>query len=395
LRFVNTTTLEPPRPRQSGVATQALQVVPKSARTLSMVSDFDKLATMHLDWDSFVESFAPSPFFLMGLLKFYFCPGGKGIHRFAVVMSEGDKPVGLAAFQMTHRYIFRKSKLFKFRSVEFLLPDHWTPDFVVRPEHRQEFVEGVLTLLFDTLKCRSASLTLPFESPNVPLLRKWCEERGIAVQHHPSDDRPQHAVLRVRGTWEEYLASRGRKYVQNYKRSERNLAQAGKWRVSSGRVESQVVIDKIMEVDRNSWKQERRRRRGAEDDGLLVEILNYFRHSPGSRFCPLFWLLELDGRPIAFSVATVLGGVAYMFKASYDSRYERLAPGKVLDMETFRDLFTSKSVSRMDFFTWYDYMRPWTSETLNRETFVIQNHRGPLGLFMRVKGSDYAAKVLA
>ena len=368
-------------------------MVPKSARTLSVVSDFHRLATMHPDWDSFVESFSPSPFFLMGLLRYYFCLGGKGIHRFAAVMSEGDKPVGLAAFQMTDRYIFWKPRLFRFRSVEFLLPDHWTPDFVVQPDHRQEFVEGVLTLLFDTLGCRSASLTLPSESPNAPVLRKWCEKRGIAVRHHPSDHRPRHAVMRIQGTWEEYLALRGRKYVQNCDRSERNLARAGRWSVSSGRVESQSVVDKIMEVDWNSWKQEWRRSRGIEYDGSLVAILDYYRYSPGSKYCPLFWLLELDGRPIAFSVATILGDVAYMFKASYDVRYKCFAPGKVLDMETFHDIFKSKRVSRMDFFTSYNYMRPWTHETLGRETFIIENHRGPFKLSIRLMQSDYAAKV--
>jgi hypothetical protein len=394
LKFGNATTLEPQRPRQSGAAVQALQVVPKSARTLRVITDFNRLATMHPDWDSFVESFAPSPFFLMGLLRYYFCMGGKGVHNFAVVMSEGERPVGLAAFQMMDRYISRKPRLFRFRSVEFLFPDHWTPDFVAQPDHRQEFVEGVLTLLFDTLGCRSASLTLPSESPNGPVLMNWCEKRGIVVQHHPSDHRPRHAVLRIRGTWEEYLASRGRKYVQNYNRSERNLARVGRWSVSSGRVESQPIVDKITEVDRNSWKQEWRRSRRFEYDGSLAAILDYYRYSPASKYCPLFWLLELDGRPIAFSVATILGDVAYMFKASYDTRYKYFAPGKVLDMETFHDIFKSKSVSRVDFFTSYDYMRPWTPELLGRETFIIENHRGPSKLFMRLMRNDYTAKVL-
>jgi hypothetical protein len=358
-----------------------------------VVSDFDKLAIMHPDWDSFVDSFAPSPCFLMGFLRFYFCLGGKGIHRFAVIMSEGDRLVGLATFQTRDTPIFRKPKLFMFRNVKFLLPDYWTPDFAVQPEHREEFIEGVLNLLFDKLGCQSASLTLPSESPNALVLRKWCEERGIAVQRRLSDDCPQHAVLRVRGTWEEYLASRGRSYLQSYKRSKRSLARAGKWSVISGRVESQAVVDKILEVDRNSWKQELRRRRGAEDDGLLVEVLDYYCHSPGSRFCPLFWLLELDSRPIAFLLATIIGRVAYMFKASYDMRYGHFSPGKVLAMNAFHALFEAKSASRMDFFTLYDYMRPWTSEMLSRETFIIENNRGPFGLFIRLKRSDYAAKV--
>jgi hypothetical protein len=348
---------------------------------------------MYPDWDSFVVSFAPSPLFLTRLLRCSFSQRDKDIHRFAVVMSEGDTLVGLAAFRMTDMYVFWKPRLFRFRSVKFLVSDVWTPDFVVRPDHRQEFVEGVLTLLFDKLGCRSASLTLPSESPNVPVLRKWCEEHGIAVQHRPSDDCPQHAVLRVRGTWEEYLASRGRRYVQSCKRSERSLARAGRWSVSHGRVEGQAVVDKIMQVDRNSWKQEWRRHKGAEDDGDLVEVLDYHSYAPESKFCPLFWLLELDSRPIAFFVATILGDVAYIHKTSYDMRYGHFSPGKVLAMKMFHDLFEAGSVSRIDFFTSYDYMRPWTSETLSRETFMIENHRGPFRLFMGLERSNHTTKI--
>jgi hypothetical protein len=373
-----------------------LQAVPKSARTLSVVFDFNRLAAMHSDWDSFVNSFAPSPFFLMGLLKTYFRSGGKGPRPFAVVMSEGERPVGLAVFQMKNRYILWKPRLFKYSSVKFLLHDAWSPDFVVRPEHRQAFVEGTLTLLFDTLGCRSASLTLPSDSPNVPILRKWCTGRGMVVQHDPGADQPQHgkhAVLSVRGTWDSYLESRRKKYVQNYRRSERRLARAGRLRVSSGRVENQAVVDKIMQIDRNSWKQEWRRRRGAGDDTSLAGILDYYRNAPASKFCPKFWLLELNGEPLAFSLATILGGVAYVPKASYDARYKHFAPGKVLDMRVFHDLYESGSVSWIDFFTLYDYMRPQTSETLSRETFMFENHRGPFKLLMRARRSKYAAEV--
>jgi hypothetical protein len=372
---------------------------------MSVETDPDGLAAMYPDWDRFVGSFAHSPFFLLDLLRTYLVNGrapAKHGHRFAAVLSEGGKPVGLAAFRLADSYIFWKPRLFKFRSAKFVLPDFWSPDFVAEPEHKRQFVEMVMSLLFDRLGCSSATLALPSESPSVPLLLKWCTTRGMAMSRSPGVDHPRHAMLSVQGTWDDFLSSREKNFVRRYLISERRLDRAGRWGVTFGKIDSQDVVDKILEVDRRSWKQkwrdERRDREwmrewGADTDEDLVRVLDFYRFAPTSEFCPIYWLLELDNRPISFCVAIIMGGVAYLIKASYDEQYRRFSPGTVLLMRAFRQLFESKAVSRIEFFTFYDYMQPWTSEKAERETFLIENHRGAFKLLMGIRRSMLVRQV--
>jgi len=357
--------------------------------TLTMVSDFNRLESMHRDWDTFLDQLAPSPFFLLGLLRTYFSDYGaaKEWRPIAFVMSEGDRLLGLAAFRTADDYVLRRPKLFRSRRVEFLLPDLLSPDFVARQEYLKEFVGRVMPVLFDRLGCQSARMTLPSGSPSALLLRQWGRSRGMTIRSEPGQ---RHAVLNVVGTWQQYLNSLGRKHVQNCERLERRLDEIGKWDVRCERVDSPAVVERVLEVERNSWKQRFRDDLGRPDDQDLKGILDYYRYSPGSRFCPLVWLLELNGKPVAFASEIRLGGVAYQPKASFDESFSDLSPGKILDMKMFQALFESGSVSRLEFFTFYDYMRQWNPEVRGRETIVIENHGALFKSLLRKKLSRWA-----
>jgi hypothetical protein len=347
---------------------------------LVAISDFDQLAESYPDWDQFVDSYASSPYYLLGFLGSYFhekIAGAKLRRRFCVVMSDGNSLEGLAAFRTGDSYVLWRPRLFRFRTAQFLLADSWSPDFVARPDRRRDFVEGALSMLFDGFECRSVLLTLATDSPTVPILTNWAESRGMTIQHHPHPRHPKNAIVRVQGTWDDFLKSLGKKYIQNLRRAERRLNRAGSWRVISEKVDSQAVVDKILAVDHSSWKQELRNATGGGEDLEMARILGVHLRAPGSRFCPLVWFLELNGIPIAFALVLILGGVAYQPNASYDARFKELAPGKVLDMKMFQDLFASGLVTRLEFFTAHGYMEPWASEVGRRDTFVIENHRGP------------------
>jgi hypothetical protein len=362
----------------------------KSKVTFAVVSDFNRLAAMNPEWDDCVGSYSLSPYYLMGYFMNYFLEQRRG--RFALVENEGDSTVGLAAFRLDENYILWKPKLFKFRTAKFLLTDSWSPDFVARPDRRKEFTERALSLLFDRLGCRSATLTLNSDSPTVPILMEWCEKHRMTLKRSPHARHPLHAVVRVRGTWDDYFKTLGQESVHKYRKSERRLDRAGSWRVIGERVDNQVVVDKILEIDRNSWKQKMRNQRGEEDDTEMARILNFHLRTPESKFCPIVWLLELNGKPIAFELVMILGGTAYHPNGSFDICYKEFAPGKVLVTRMFQDLL-KMGVTRMEFFTFHDYMRAWAPDIKRRETFVIENHRGPFKLLLTLRQNKYAVRV--
>jgi hypothetical protein len=368
----------------------------KSKDTLAVVSDFNKLVALNPDWDDFVDSYALSPYYLMGYLGSRFlehAAEAKRRQQFAVVMNEGDKPLGLGAFRLSDSYILWKPKLFKFRAAKFLLDDSWSPDFVARPDRRKEFVEGTLSLLFGRLGCRSASLTLNSDSPTVPIMIEWCKERRMTVKRRPHARHPLHAVVRVQGTWDDYFKTLGKESIRKYRKSKRRLDGAGSWRVTYERVDNKSVVDKILEVDRSSWKQKMRNERGEGDDLEMARILNFHLRNPESKFCPLVWFLELNGKPIAFELVMILGGTAYHPNGSYDAHYKEFAPGKVLAMIMFQDLFEKENVTRMEFFTFHDNMKAWDPEVKRRDTFLIEDHRGPFKIFLKLRENRYVVRV--
>ena len=367
---------------------------PSAADGLAVISDFSRLASMEADLSKLAEAYSPTPFFLAGLLRAYFKPGGRDQFPLAITMREKGRLVGLAAFRAKDQYLLSRPRLMRYRSAEFLLPDVVTPDFVVSPDHRREFVEGVLSTLFDNLGCQTALLILPTDSPNIAVMKSWCRMRRMGVW---SSRTSSHAVIQVSSDWPSYQASLGSWFVRGVMKSKRRLEREGRLKITSGVVDNQAVIDEILEVDRHSWKEGWRKGKGKTAEGtteegtdeMLETFLNYYQHSPPSGMVPRFWIMELDGRPISFSVVSVMGKVAYLGKTSYDLRYAHFSPGTVLLARVFQDLFESEKVSRMDFFTMQDYQRHWQPKELTRDAFLIDGHKGAIGALARLARSRY------
>ena len=371
--------------------------VSSTADGFALVSDFDRLAAMHAEIAELAEAYASTPFFLVGLLKTAFKPE-KDQFPFAITLREKGRLVGLAAFRAKDQYLIRKPRLMKYRTAEFLLPDVVTPDFLVRPGNRRQFVEGALSALFGTVGCQTALLTLPTGSPNIAVMKEWCRSRGLGVWASRTSS---HAVVDVSCSWPNYQASLGRGFIRGVMKSKRRLEKEGQLTIEKGVVDSRAVIDKILEVDMQSWKEDWRRGEGKSVDGtteegtdeMLETFLNYYRNSSGSRFLPRYWIMELGGKPISFSVINIMGKVAYLGKTSYDLRYSHFSPGSVLLASMFQDLFEAGEVSSMDFFTMKDYQRHWLPRELFRDAFFIEGRRGPVRVLGKLARSKYGLKV--
>ena len=359
---------------------------------LSVVPDFEQLASTDPDWGELTEAYAQTPLLLSGLMRAYSRPEGAGQHLFAITMRKGGRLVGLATFRTKEQYVVSRPRLMKYRTVEFSLPDVVTPDFVVRPDHRRQFVEGALSTLFDDIGCQTALLTLPSGSPNVAVLKSWCRKRRMGIW---SSITSSHAVVNVKGPWSSYQATLSHEFIRTTMKSKRRLEREGRLTLQRGVVDNQTVVEEMLEVDRHSWKEDWRRDVGKErDDDILETFLDCYKFSPGAKHIPKFWLMKLDGTPIAFSTSTIIGRVAYLMKTSYDLRYSRFSPGTVLLLRMFQDLFESGEVSSMDFFTMQDYQRSWKPEVFTREAFLIDGRHGAIGTLAKVARSRYGRVVM-
>jgi hypothetical protein len=78
------------------------------------------------------------------------------------------------------------------------------------------------------------------------------------------------------------------------------------------------------------------------------------------------WFLELDGRPVAYTMVFQFKGVAYIMKTSFVEEYRRLGLGKSVMNAAIKDLFDKKEVQEIEFMTYLPMVRFWRATCMKR-----------------------------
>jgi len=179
-----------------------------------------------------------------------------------------------------------------------------------------------------------------------------------------------HCIIPVDCTWDEFKALRGRNFRRKLKKIERHLDRAGSWRIT--RLENDkigsAVFERILDVEKMSWKEGWRTRIGMKIDPDLPMIWKAAQYTartePGFKWS--VWLLELDGKTLAYCLFLQYKGVAFDVKTSYDARYKRFYPGVCINNAAINEMFKKREVRRIDFLTDLPFHRTWTSMCLPR-----------------------------
>ncbi|HVP24249.1 MAG TPA: GNAT family N-acetyltransferase [Conexivisphaerales archaeon] len=329
---------------------------------ISVVSDPKELQRMAEVWDSFVVAHAANPFFLSGFVKFFMLScRARGWEPALLVKTSGGDLVGIAAFKT-------KTTL-GVKTAEFLFPVSFSPDFLTTPEESLSFPLESVDYLFRNLGCQLAELVLPGGSHHMATLRKWSDSRVVLFRRLPPKGLLAHSVLPVAGTWEEFSKARGGNFVRHYAKIERKLRQEGEPSYESVTVDRQEVVDRVILVEKKSWKEEYRKGEGGVGDADLEMLLTYSRGSSevGLQYAPRAWFLKIDGEPIAYALAILFKGRGFIVKTSYDAGYSRYYPGDYVQNLAIRDMFHSGRISLIDFHTWLPYHTRWTTMFQARE----------------------------
>ena len=246
------------------------------------------------------------------------------------------------------------------RSVKFINKSYVTPDLIVDNQYREIFIAQMLDFLFKNLNCKFVEFHLPIESPNLQIIREKCKFKGINFQLSPEMG---HRVLPIKCSWNEYESMWGRNFRRQFNRAEKKMDQAGKWQVRcvDGDQET-TAVDKILDVEKRSWKQTWRVQKG---DDVDVDLLTFIESSKrATTIEPAFkwrvWLLELNCQTIAYYLVLQYKGVAYFTKTSYDQKYKMFCPGQCLRKAIICQLFNEREVKTIDFLTDLPHHLPWT-----------------------------------
>jgi hypothetical protein len=324
-------------------------------------------ADFWLDWNKVVKTYGDNACMLGGFTEHFARDSGQGGWTAELVRMRAThgELVGVAAL--------RTRGVFGARVATQLLSPVYGTDFVVDPQYREDFIRKTLEHVFDRLRCQSLDLTLPSESPSIESLHEESDSLKFRLETAPlKPHHEEHSILPVKGTWEEFRAARGGDFSRHYRKIEKKLDRTGRWVVSRLYIDNSESVGKIETIEGNSWKHEWRKERGVTSDFDLDALLE-FRNSKYSDRAdlPRLWLLELDGRPIAYAVALVLNRVAILCKTSYDRQYAGLYCGDYVQNAALKDLFDQQNVSRIDFLTPLPYHHRWTSLRSRRVRMII------------------------
>jgi hypothetical protein len=178
-------------------------------------------------------------------------------------------------------------------------------------------------------------------SPSLPALRKYGGHLLLQEQK-PSP------IIRISGTWAEYLASRPRHLRQELGRKKKKLEAAWQvdWATVSSAPDYERALTDIMRIERNSWKEREGTSFGAEPGAaeLYARVARGYAASGQLRL----QLLYLDGNPVAHVYGVIYENAYYARKTSYDDAYRAWSPGNVLFNYVLEQAF-SEGLATFDF----------------------------------------------
>lgn len=351
------------------------------------ISDPSKILESEEVTDAFVNNWSKNPFLLGGFIsQFMRSNRVRGWTTFVLVVKADEKIVGTAPLMIKKRLGMRFAQFF---------PNVWSlPDFVVDDRYREACMGYVVEYLFKTLNCRFAGFDLPAESPNLKTLEQQCKVHGIDFS---AKNQSRHRIIPVECTWDEFQEKRGGNWRKKVRQMERKLNQISPWRIVyvedvSNRPD---VLEKILDVERMSWKESWRNRMliATDEDLLMIWEGSQIVARTKTDFKGSVWFLQINHETVAYSFVIKYKGTAFMAKTSYDNRYRTFYVGKYINHIAIRDMFNEGQIKTIDFMADLPYMPFWTSLSLSQVGVLMW--KGKLGtLAEQLRSNTFVLRVL-
>jgi CelD/BcsL family acetyltransferase involved in cellulose biosynthesis len=324
--------------------------------SIRAITDIKDILPIEHQWNTLVNESSKNPFLLSEFTKQFMESTVKGWTPLIIVISVNNRVLGIAPLKTKKSYLGRY--------IESLNPP-WCSEFFFEEQYRNTCIGYTLDFIFNTLKCKFASFTLPEESPNLTSLIKQCKPRKI---HLNTTTAMAHRIVPITSTWTKFEASRTKNFRKDIRRIKRNLDKMGSWKtICAEGKEQSGITEKILSVEERSWKEIWRAQKG-EKDWILTSILR--AASQSAKIEPNFkwnvWFLELKDKIISYILAIEYKEVVYFVKTSHDEQYKRFHPGILIQHSAIQEQFTIGQNKYIDFLTDLPYHQKWTDKCLSR-----------------------------
>jgi CelD/BcsL family acetyltransferase involved in cellulose biosynthesis len=198
---------------------------------------------------------------------------------------------------------------------------------------------------------------VPLEAVRWRLFVEQAVRRGWHVRMRPLFDSP---LMRIDGTWEQYLKGRSRTRRRNRARGEKLLHRTGTARFTHyadvTETDAESLVRRVFDVEHRSWKGR------AGTSVRSVPHAETFYVELARRLADVgfleFSFLELNGQPIAAAFGWRAKGDHFLVKIGYDEDHAIYGPGQLLVMELLRRCFEDRG-GNLDF---CGQAEPWSLE---------------------------------
>lgn len=314
-----------------------------SAKSVRLIDAASMLAQAAAWDDLVVRALAPHPHFSRHVIEAHLKAGlARGDLRFVTVWS-GQRLDAALPFHLA----LDITGFGGFVAKPFLTPFMSSS----APLVANEDVETTLALLVAGLATTSSGRVWrwPLLSTNAPVgaaLLDAMARAGWGVAQVEAFERP---VLDRRATLEAFHKDHPNKNrLKDLRRRQRRLAEAGTltFEIATEGEALEKALDSFLDLEAQGWK-------GAGGTALksrpqtLALARALFAAGPGPVSVRAD-TLNLDGRPLAISLALIAGGTVSLLKTAYDERERAHAPGLVLESEIVRSLHETAFAVRLD-----------------------------------------------
>jgi hypothetical protein len=336
-----------------------------SIKIISGIVQFEKIEE---EFDNFVSKRSENP-----CISSIFVKEGAGLSLFRgwmpliMVLYDSNRIVGVAPLAIRRK--------FGMSFARFLFGPNWLMDFVIEDGYQEVCIKHILHALTDILRCRFVDLTFSEESASLKPLEEACQ----AFHYYFRKENAWfggHRIVPVTCTWDEYVRIRKKKFRAEARRVERKISELGNWNVTCVKQIEQdpEVCEKILKIDKLSWKEEFLSSQGIAYDPELAVSLNSILETRNKEtiFKWRVYFLELHGTAIAYVLILQEGGTAIINRTSYLADYKKFSPGMFLINYAIRELFNEGKVKITDFRADHSYQETWAPVCLSRIDTMIR-----------------------
>ena len=325
---------------------------------------------MKNDLDPFLSGHSKNPFILYPFIETYMQSNCQDSIPIILVAIVNEKIVGLAPLQL------RKNRIFQ--TINFLFPYFVSPDFVVADEYREQVLRIFLQTIVKKIKCETIVLDLPGESQNLPILEKVSKDFKLTFEKQLADSMSQ-CKISLQGSLIDFENAQGGQFKRKFRRISRNLDENGEWKIIvkenvQNEQNIQETFDKIMAIEKNSWKGNWRIENGCTIDKDLLWIWNasLLETKSNPDFKCKIWFLELNNQTIAYHLVIEYLGTTFITKTSFAEKYRNFSPGIFVHQAIITEQIRSKETNTIDFLTNLPFMKTWKVKCYPRVTFTLK-----------------------